>query len=299
MSEFVSPNILYQDALKKNYAVGAFSVTSTEIMQGLINAASKEKTPFLVSISDIFLSEIGDLEAFILYLKYSIRALDMPVALHLDHGINPTNLKDILKLSNYGFTSVMFDGSDLPLMKNIEETRRVVEIFHDAGVAVEGSLGKVPYGELGELESKSITDHSISNSDDLKKWFTDPEEAERFVHRTGVDSLAVSVGTVHGLHKKNFDLKIDINRIKEIRKRTDAFLVVHGGSGTPPQEIKKMISAGIVKLNIASDIYSAIQKNYKEKNAEGKRPIYKYGTTDVVEKVISKYLKIFRSNYSP
>jgi ketose-bisphosphate aldolase len=298
MSKFVSPNLIYQDALKKKYAVGAFSVTSAEIMQGVINVARKEKTPFIASISNIFFSEIGDLEAFIQYLQFSIRDLDIPVALHLDHGISPASLKDICKFLSYGFTSVMFDGSDLPLAKNIEETRKAVEIFHDAGIAVEGSLGKVPYGEMGELESKSILDHSVKRTSDYEKWYTDPDEAEQFVNHTGVDALAVSVGTVHGLHPQNIDSKIDIDRVKEIRKKTNTFLVVHGGSGTPLQEIKKMIAAGIVKLNIASDIYSAILDNYKEKIAEEKRPIYKYGTIEVIENIISRYVKIFMSNYS-
>lgn len=294
MSQFTSSDIIYRDALKNRYAVGAFLVTSVEIMQGLINASRKEKVPFVVSISEIFFSEIGDLEAFILYLKYSIRDLNVPVALHLDHGIEPTNFEDILKLLSFGFTSVMFDGSDLPLDKNIEETKKAVEIFHAAGVTVEGALGKVPYGEIGELKSKSTIDHSLKEKIDLQQFYTDPKQAEQFVKHTGVDALAISVGTVHGLHKEDINLEIEPERIEEIRKRTNAFLVTHGGSGTSPQDIKRMISAGIVKINIASDIYSAISRNYQEKlSTSEQKLVYKFGTIKVVEETIRRYMRIF------
>lgn len=299
MSKFVASHMIYRDALKNKYAVGSFSVTSTEIMQGLVNASRKEKMPFIVSISELFASEIGDLEAFIFYLKYSIRDLNIPIPLHLDHGIEPGNLQDVLKMLGLGFTSVMFDGSDLPLDENIEETRRAVEISHAAGVTVEGALGKVPYGEIGELKSKDIDDYSLQEKIDPTKFYTDPKEAEQFVKHTGVDALAISIGTVHGLHKQNTSLGVDIERIEEIRKRTNVFLVVHGGSGTPPYDIQKMISAGIVKINIASDIYSAISRNYHQKLSKNEEKlVYKFGTLKVVEETIRKYMGIFRNDYS-
>lgn len=299
MSKFVASHMIYRDALKNKYAVGGFSVTSTEIMQGLINASRKETMPFLVSISELFASEIGDLEAFIFYLKYSIRDLHTPISLHLDHGIEPGKLQDVLKMLGLGFTSVMFDGSDLPLDENIDETRKAVEISHAAGVTVEGALGKVPYGEIGELKSQDIDDYSLKEKTDPTKFYTDPGEAEHFVNRTGVDALAISVGTVHGLHRENIKVEIDIDRIKEIRKRTNAFLVTHGGSGTSPDNIRRMIGAGIVKINIASDIYATISRNYREKLLTNRQKlVYKFGTIRVVEETVRKYMGIFRNDHS-
>ena len=237
---------LLLDAQKKNYAVGAFNVNNMEIIQAIINGAEERNSPVILQASQGGIKYAG-IEYIAALGKLAGRNARVPVALHLDHG---TDFDQVMLCIRHGFTSVMIDGSRFPLEENIAFTKRVVDIAHSVGVSVEAELGKI-----GGTE-----DHITVSEKDAT--FTDPDEAKIFVEETGVDSLAIAVGTAHGVYKG--EPKLDYDRIKAIRDIVDVPLVLHGSSGVPEESLKKAISLGICKINIDTDIRAAFARAVKE-----------------------------------
>lgn len=237
---------LLLDAQKNRYAVGAFNVNNMEIIQAIINAAEELESPVILQASQGGLKYAGA-EYIAALGKLAGRKANVPVALHLDHG---TDFEQVMQCIRHGFTSVMIDGSRFPLEENIAFTKRVVEIAHSVGVTVEAELGKI-----GGTE-----DHITVSEKDAT--FTDPEEARIFVEETGVDYLAIAVGTAHGVYKG--EPKLDYDRIKAIREVVDIPLVLHGSSGVPSESLQKAISLGICKINIDTDIRASFAQAVKE-----------------------------------
>ncbi len=237
---------LLLDAQKKNYAVGAFNVNNMEIIQAIINGAEERNSPVILQASQGGIKYAG-IEYIAALGKLAGRNARVPVALHLDHG---TDFDQVMLCIRHGFTSVMIDGSRFPLEENIAFTKRVVDIAHSVGVSVEAELGKI-----GGTE-----DHITVSEKDAT--FTDPNEAKIFVEETGVDSLAIAVGTAHGVYKG--EPKLDYDRIKAIRDLVDIPLVLHGSSGVPEESLKKAISLGVCKINIDTDIRAAFARAVKE-----------------------------------
>jgi len=218
------------------WAVGAFNCNNMEIVQAIIRAAEEESAPVILQASQGAIKYAG-LDFIAAMARTAISQARVPVAIHLDHG---TSFEQVVRCIRGGFTSVMIDGSHHPLAENIALTRRVVEVARAVDVSVEAELGRI-----GGTED----DISVSERD---AFFTDPEEAGLFVESTGVDSLAVAIGTAHGRYRG--EPRLDFERLEHIRKAVNIPLVLHGSSGVPADAVRRAIALGVCKVNIDTDI---------------------------------------------
>ncbi len=218
------------------WAVGAFNCNNMEIVQAIIRAAEEESAPVILQASQGAIKYAG-LDFIVAMARTAISQTSVPVAIHLDHG---TSFEQVVRCIRGGFTSVMIDGSHHPLAENIALTRRVVEVARAVDVSVEAELGRI-----GGTED----DISVAERD---AFFTDPEEARLFVESTGVDSLAVAIGTAHGRYRG--EPKLDFQRLEQIRKAVNIPLVLHGSSGVPADAVRQAIKLGVCKVNIDTDI---------------------------------------------
>ncbi len=229
------------------YAVGAFNANNMEIVQAIIESAVEERSPVILQASQGAIKYAG-LGYIVSMVRTAAGDTDVPVVLHLDHG---TDFAQVMRCIRHGFSSVMFDGSALPLEENIAITRSVVEIAAAVGISVEGELGKI-----GGTEDEI----SVEEKD---AFLTDPVEAERFVNGTGIDALAVAIGTAHGPYKGKKP-EIDFPRLERIRELTGIPIVMHGASGVPDEDIRKGIQLGVRKINIDTEIRQAFTKGLHE-----------------------------------
>ncbi|HHV64437.1 MAG TPA: class II fructose-1,6-bisphosphate aldolase [Peptococcaceae bacterium] len=236
---FVSIKELLQKAQQGRYAVGAFNCNNMEIVQAIVAAAEAEKAPVIIQASQGAIKYAG-LNYIVALTKVAAASVKVPVALHLDHG---TSFEQCVQCMANGFSSVMIDGSKLPLAENIALTKKVLEVARPLGISVEGELGKI-----GGTED----DISVSEKE---AFFTDPDEAERFCRETGVDALAVAIGTAHGQYKGV--PKLDFDRLREIVKKVSTPIVLHGSSGVPDDAIREAIQLGVAKVNIDTNIREA------------------------------------------
>lgn len=233
-------------ANKNNYAVGAFNIVDMEMLQAVIAAAEEEKSPVFVQTTEGALSYAGYgyLSAMV---RYAAENTKVPVAFHLDHG---GSFDTAMKCLRHGWTSVMIDGSHLPFEGNIDVTSRVVAAAHAMGVSVEAELGR-----LGGVEDNISVDEKDA-------MFTDPKEAHEFVEKTGVDYLAIAIGTAHGKYKGV--PKLDIDRLKVIKGDLKIPIVLHGASGVGPDQIEMAIANGVNKINIDTDLRCAYTDKVRE-----------------------------------
>lgn len=230
---------LLEQARKGGYAIGAFNTNNLEIVQGIVEAAEEMESPVILQASQGAIKYAG-LDYIVAMVKAASERVKVPVALHLDHG---TSFEQAVQCIRAGFSSVMFDGSKYLFEENIAKTLEVVKVAKPIGVSVEAELGKIG----GTEDDITVTDREAS--------MTDPDEAKEFVDRTGVDALAVAIGTAHGPYKG--EPKLDFERLQKIRDKVDIPLVLHGASGVPEEAIKKAISIGICKINIDTDLRQA------------------------------------------
>ena len=230
---------LLQEAQKERYAVGAFNCNNMEIVQAIVEAAEAEQSPVIIQASQGAIKYAG-IEYIAAMTKLAAQQAKVPIALHLDHG---TSFNQVMQCVRNGFSSVMIDGSKLPLAENIALTNKVIEVARPLGISVEAELGKI-----GGTED----DISVSEREAL---FTDPDEARQFVEATGVDSLAVAIGTAHGQYKGI--PKLDFDRLRKIREKISTPVVLHGSSGVPDEAIREAISLGVCKVNIDTNIREA------------------------------------------
>ena len=242
---------LLNDARKNRYAVPGFNCIADVMIRGILDRVERLRSPvFLMLLPD----ETDDRTWW--YYPAIVRAVaeryTIPIVMHLDHATD----MDVVRASlDHGFSSVMFDGSSLPFEKNIEMTQKTVEMAQSYGATVEAELGRV-----GGYESAGKTVAGI---------LSQPEEVAQFIEQTGVDSLAVSIGNAHGVYTQLPQL--DISLLKELNAASTVPLVLHGGSGTPDDQICAAVENGICKFNVYADTRVAMWKRFKEVTAEFER----------------------------
>jgi len=241
----VNAKDLLIDAEKRGYAVGAFNCNNMEILQAIVSAAQEVGSPVIIQASQGAIRYAG-LEYIAAMGRLAAEMARVPVALHLDHG---TGFEQVIRCIRHGFSSVMFDGSGLPFEENVVLTREVVKVARAVGVSVEGEIGRIGGAEDGFFV------------EGREAFLTDPAEAKKFVEMTGVDFLAVAVGTAHGKYRGV--PKLDYERLEKIRSLVDVPLVLHGSSGVPDEDIKRAISLGVRKINIDTDIREAFVKSMR------------------------------------
>ena len=227
---------LLDKAEAEKYAVGAFNCNNMEIVQAIIAAAEAENSPVIIQASQGAIKYAG-LPFIMALVRTAAEQTHIPVAMHLDHG---TGFEQCIACIQQGFTSVMVDGSKHPLPENIALTNRVVEIARIAGVTVEAEIGKI-----GGVEDDIFVN-------DREACFTDPQEAKTFVDATGVDALAVAIGTAHGQYKG--EVILDYERLTAIKELVKIPIVLHGGSGVPDDAVGEAVARGVRKLNIDTNI---------------------------------------------
>ncbi len=271
---FITSTEMFKKSLKSDYAVGAFNVNNMEIIQGIVDAAKQEQAPIILQVSAGARKYAKP--AYLLKLvEAAMMDTGLDICLHLDHGEDFEICKQCI---DGGFTSVMIDGSKYPFEDNVALTKKVVEYAHAHGVVVEAELGKLAGVEDNiKVDSKSAT-------------YTDPEEAAEFVEKTGVDSLAIAIGTSHGAYKFSGDPQLDFDRLREIHKLIpDTPLVLHGAStvlpefvdkcnqyggnipgakGVPEEMITEAAKYGICKVNIDTDLRLAMTAEIRKYLAE-------------------------------
>jgi fructose-bisphosphate aldolase class II len=224
-------------ANEHNFAVPAFNISDWAMSQGIFEISEQKGAPLIIAIHPDELAHIGiDLMPAIVRRAHKS---SVPVTIHLDHG---TSYEQILLAIQNGFTSVMFDGSMLPFEENVAQTRRAAEAAHAVGLSVEGELGTI-----GKTDGEAEDGASVI-------IYTDPDDAVRFVEETGVDSLAIAIGTCHGIYPSWMKPEIKLDLLQAIKAKVSVPLVLHGGSSNPDPEIGQSVKLGINKINISSDI---------------------------------------------
>lgn len=235
------------DVLKKaqaeHYAVGLFNTIDTDMLEAAISAAEELRSPIIIGTAEVLLP-YGELDLIAPSVLSAAKRAKVPVVVHYDHGLTFERCMQALKL---GFTSIMFDGSAGDSDKNISNTAQIVKIAHAFGATVEG--------EIGHVGEASTSDNADTDN------YTTPREAAEFIEKTGVDALAVAIGTAHGVYKERPCL--DIERLKEIRLAVDTPLVLHGGSGLSDDDFRNTVKHGIAKINIFTDLCSAGAESVK------------------------------------
>lgn len=257
------------DAKKGKYAVGHFNVINEEMLKGVLKASVQKNAPVIIAFAEAFEPLIA-IEEFAPMAISAAKRVDIPVALHLDHA---NNIEYIKRAIDSGFTSAMLDASALPFEENVKMTNEVVALCKPKGMSVEAELGHV-----GGLEG-----YPEGYGDDFV--YTEVEEAKEFVKQTGINALAVSIGTVHGVYKS--EPKLNLKRLEELNEALDVPLVMHGGSGLTDDDFRNAVARGITKTNIFTDLTIAAMNALKNT----KENVYLLQCIDVVNAVSAEATK--------
>ncbi|GAA0738716.1 class II fructose-bisphosphate aldolase family protein [Clostridium oceanicum] len=279
---YVSMKEMLEKANKENYAVMAINCFNLETARTVIKAAELENAPIIVNLFQEHLIEHSDSEIITPIVKTLATRSSVKIALNFDHGQNVVFLK---KAIDDGFSSVMVDGSNLGLKGNIEMTKEIVSYAHPKGVSVEGEIGC-----LGSTEDLEFTE------DDM---YTNPKEALNFAKETGIDALAISIGTSHGNYPEGVMPEFDFERLKEIKELTKMPLVLHGGSGSGKDNILKSVKYGINKINVGCDFMNAnVQaiKNVLSKNPDINYYVLMHKVEEDSINVVREYIRLSGSS---
>lgn len=258
-------------AKENKFAVPAFNIGSLEILRAVMEVAEETNSPVILEIHPLEIEYLTD--PFVLTVKEYAHKSKVPVVIHMDHG---SNIYDVMRSIKNGYTSVMIDASNLPYEENVARTKQVVELAHKVNVSVEA--------EIGTIGAMNYETEGVDNV-----LYTDPEQAKDFVKRTGIDCLAVAIGTAHGLYPKNFTPKLNLELLKILNKEVNIPLVLHGGSGNPDEEVTASVSLGVSKVNISSDVKSVFFKKCHELLNENPN---QYEPCDLFPKCIDEAKKV-------
>ncbi|MFJ5333424.1 ketose-bisphosphate aldolase [Pectobacterium sp. CHL-2024] len=243
----ISMTDILKPTREHRFAIGAFNVADSCFIRAVVEEAEATNTPAIISIHPSELEFVTD--EFFAYVRERTLRSPVPFVIHLDHG---ASIAHVLRAIQCGFTSVMIDGSLLPYEENVALTTEVVKLAHAVGVSVEGELGTI--GDTGTTIEGGVS----------KVIYTDPEQAENFVNRTGVDTLAVAIGTAHGIYPKDLKPELQMHILRDISQRVSIPLVLHGGSANPDAEIAEAVTLGVGKINISSDMKFAYFQKARE-----------------------------------
>ena len=247
----VNMNDVLIPAKKGKYAVGLFNAVNLELARGIIAAAESSQSPVIMGTAEVLLP-YGPLEEVSYYLIPMAKKASVPVVIHLDHGLKK---ETCLKALELGFSSIMYDCSTDSYEENVKKVKEMADIAHSYGATIEGELGHV-----GDNDGSAEGNSSLARPED---FYTDPKMAKDFVEKTGIDALAIAVGTAHGAYK--LPPKLDFERIRTIANTVDVPLVLHGGSGLTDNDFKRAIEEGISKINIFTDInIAAVEAEFKK-----------------------------------
>lgn len=267
-------------ANEQNFAVPAFNIGTGQILNAVIDVCEEKKAPVILAIHPDELEFQGD--HFVASCLAAAHSAKVPMAIHLDHG---STIEQIMRAIRTGFTSVMIDASHNSFEENVGLTKKVVELAHPLGVSVEAELGTI--GTTGN-DTEGGTEKII---------YTNPDDAAKFVSETGVDTLAIAIGTAHGIYPKGFKPELKLDLLKEIKSKVSIPLVLHGGSANPDAEIGESVKLGINKINISSDMKDAFYQRVRitvANDAQVREPfeLYQDGIIEM-KKVIAHKIQLF------
>ncbi|MDN2453719.1 ketose-bisphosphate aldolase [Lactobacillus sp. UCMA15818] len=234
-------------AKKNHFAVGAYNVSNAELLKSAVEQCEADNAPAIIAVHPTEMAYAKD--DFFAYVLQRIKNSKVPFVLHLDHG---DTINNVARAIHNGFSSVMIDGSLATWEENVAITRKTVDMCHLVGVSVEGELGTI--GQTGNHIEKHLQNGI----------YTQPEDAKKFVEETGVDTLAIGIGTAHGIYPSDVTPKIRIDILKDIMAVVNNPLVLHGGSSNPDEQIAEAVKTGISKVNISSDYKYAFFKKARE-----------------------------------
>ena len=277
----IEADYIVKKAVQEKYAIGAFSAYNLETALGVARAAVEEYSPVIIQVSEPTIEYAG-LKP-ITHVVSTIaknEAISVPVALHLDHG---RSFKSVAECIAAGFSSVHIDASDLAFDENVKLTREVVDYARGKNVWVQGELGRIPSSHNNQVDSTEVS-------------LVDPGQVEEFVQKTGVDSLAIAVGTAHG-HLREEHLHLEV--LKKARAKTDIPLVIHGVSGIPAAEIKQAIEIGANIFSVETAVRTSFCQGIKEKIKADQKisdpRVLLTADIEAVEKETKKWLQFFKS----
>src|SRR5476649_615464 len=243
----ISMHEMLKPTREHRFAIGAFNVADSCFIRAVVEEAESTHSPAIISIHPSELEFVTD--TFFAYVRERTLRSPVPFVIHLDHG---ASIAHVMRAIQCGFTSVMIDGSLLPYEDNVALTTEVVKLAHAVGVSVEGELGTI--GDTGTTIEGGVS----------KVIYTEPAQAEDFVKRTGVDTLAVAIGTAHGIYPKDLKPELQMHILRDISQRVSIPLVLHGGSANPDAEIAEAVTLGVGKINISSGMKFAYFQKARE-----------------------------------
>lgn len=278
----VNMKYLLDNANRDGYAVMAVNSVNMEMARAVIEAASEEHSPIIVQMGKGQMAKLAHPQDILPMIIEMAERADVPVCLNLDHGPDFETEVDAM---HRGFTNVMIDASALPFEENVRRTRIIVDMAHARGISVEAELGHVGQAADGD-----------GQTDDM---YTNVEQAKEFVARTGIDALAVAIGTAHGKYPAGYVPKLDFERLAELKAALKMPLVLHGGSGSGEENIRKAVAGGINKINVCTDAFHAAEVAMKEKWE--KEPNTDYLNIMVtaeaaIKKFVKDYIRVIGSN---